>query len=279
MPITQQAPKYLWITVLSKAFAFWIIFIVLLMLGGFLNNLFIPTIWHKLFYGIVGTIAAFAATYFLLSVNKQSFATYELIWNRKTVLNFLKGIALGAIIFGVMMVVLVASTALTIEKSDTIIGVSWLLATCHILPMAFMEELAFRGYPFLIIKNAFGLRAAQIIVALVFALYHIIQGWGVEIAFLGPGIWAFVFGLAAIYFKGIAVPTGIHFALNLGQDLLATKGNSNAAIWLVKQQNTTPAAVANTEMIGLIIQVAVLIMIILYTEWYIRKHKTANTLG
>ena len=63
----------------------------------------------------------------------------------------------------------------------------------------------------------FGLRIAQVMTSLAFVGYHIIQGWDVQTAFLGPGIWAFVFGLGAVWSKGIALPTGIHVALNLNQ--------------------------------------------------------------
>jgi len=36
----------------------------------------------------------------------------------------------------------------------------------------------------------------------------------------GPGIWALVFGLGAAWSKGIALPTGIHVALNLSQQVV-----------------------------------------------------------
>ena len=91
-----------------------------------------------------------------------------------------------------------------------------------LVPLAFMEELAFRSYPFFKLKDAFGVWVAQFAIAILFALYHYIGGWSLFASFAGPGVWSFAFGLLALRSNGIALPTGFHFGLNLA---LAAIGN------------------------------------------------------
>ena len=143
-----------------------------------------------------------------------------------------------------------------------------------------MEEVAFRSYPFLKLNKVFGLRITQVIIAVSFALYHIIQGWGFQIAFLGPGIWAFVFGLAAVWSKGIAVPTGIHMALNLIQQLVGMKSGDSESIWLLTlPENISDAAMAQAETWGIITQLLVLAAAIICIEIYIRKNNSPKNIS
>jgi hypothetical protein len=140
-----------------------------------------------------------------------------------------------------------------------------------------MEEIAFRSYPFIKLEKAFGGRFTQIIVAIAFALYHVVTGWDTRIAFLGPGIWAFVFGLAAMRSGGIAVPTGIHVALNSIQPLMGMKAGNYASLWMLDYKpGTQEAMMAKTDTIGLILQVIVLLGAIILTETYIRKRKDSS---
>jgi membrane protease YdiL (CAAX protease family) len=137
-----------------------------------------------------------------------------------------------------------------------------------------MEELGFRAYPFLKLYKIFGLRITQVIVALAFAVYHIVQGWDIEISFLGPGIWAFVFGLGAIWSKGIALPTGIHVALNFLQQVVGMHGNIEQSFWVLKQQeNSTAQSIVHIETMGIVVQVLVLVVAVVLTEWYIKQQQ------
>ena len=143
-----------------------------------------------------------------------------------------------------------------------------------VIPLALMEEIAFRSYPFIKLEKAFGLRIAQIIVAIAFAIYHIVTGWNTQLAFIGPGIWAFVFGLAAIHSGGIAVPTGIHVALNSVQSLVGLKTGNYTSLWIIDFKPGTPEMLmSKADTIGIILQITVLLAAIILTEIYIRKRK------
>lgn len=88
----------------------------------------------------------------------------------------------------------------------------WMLA---FFPLAFREEIIFRGYAFIKINKNIGLWPAQILTAILFAWYHDFTGATFFNQLLGPGVWASIYGIAAVWLKGLAFPTGLHMALNV----------------------------------------------------------------
>lgn len=256
---------------------YWTLFILLLVAAGMMVNTLIPPKWERYGYGITGTIAAMLATWIMLRYENKSFKDYGFTWRKDTIVKFMKGILIGSAIFLLIIIILLLFTDLSIAQRNKPwdpFSAFWYFS---IIPLALMEEIAFRSYSFIKLNKIFGLRITQLIVAIAFALYHIIQGWDFQVAFLGPAIWAFVFGLAAIWSKGIAVPTGIHVALNLIQQVLGMKDGDTGSIWELKHKTTASAeSISQTDTIGIIIQLFVLVSAILFTEYYLRKTKHSH---
>ena len=75
---------------------------------------------------------------------------------------------------------------------------NFLLCTLPLMPLAFLEELGFRAYPLSLLKGTTGVRNSIILTSLLFAVYHVANGWTIQNAFLGAGVWGMVYGLAAI---------------------------------------------------------------------------------
>jgi membrane protease YdiL (CAAX protease family) len=92
------------------------------------------------------------------------------------------------------------------------------------LVLACREELAFHGYPLRRLEQTFGVWSAQLIVALVFALEHMVGGWSWTRALFGAGVGSLLFGMAAIATRGLAVPIGLHAAWNFVQSLMGLNG-------------------------------------------------------
>ena len=260
------------LTILVKCLIYWMLFVFLLFLvGSFLSPVFPPK-WERFVYGIFGTFAAILATWVFLKKEKKDLKDYGLSWQKITIPKFLSGILVGSAIFIIILLILISFSDLILERTNKIFEPLSAFLYLSIIPLALMEEIAFRAYPFLKLNQVFGLRFTQFIVALAFALYHIITGWNIQIAFLGPGIWALLFGIAAIWSKGIAFPTGIHVALNLFQQLVETKGGGTESFWVLKQaENASNKAIAESELVGLSTQIVVLIIAIFLTEWYLRQ--------
>jgi uncharacterized protein len=93
------------------------------------------------------------------------------------------------------------------------------------------EELSFRGYPLRRLETVFGVCGSQIFVALIFALEHVVGGWGWRPALLGAGVGSLLFGMAAISTRGLAVPIGIHGAWNFGDWIMG--GKDPGGLWRV----------------------------------------------
>ena len=112
-----------------------------------------------------------------------------------------------------------------------------------------------------------------IITSILFAYYHDISGATFFSQLLGPGIWGIIYGLAAFWSKGVAVPTGVHIGANFSLSVLGLR-ETNRAIWMVDYPSeVTESIQAHTEMIGLIVQLFLLLFGIVMTEWYLRRRK------
>ncbi len=249
---------------------YWVCFILLLMGTGILGNMF-PRNWERFTYGIGGTLVAILVTWLFLKTEKSTFREIGLYVDGGTVQKLVMGLLIGSVLFGGMILVLTGATDLHLVRSTEEITLTGTLFYLSIIPLALMEEIAFRSYPFIKLERACGLRITQIIVAVAFALYHVVGGQGIYSSFLGPGIWAFVFGLAAARSGGIALPTGIHVALNVLQGICGMKGDY-AAAWMLEYEKGTKAS-EWTEILGLILHLFILAAAVVATELYIRRKK------
>jgi uncharacterized protein len=258
---------------LVKTVLFWIFFISLLF---FLSKLFLgfaPSGWVPFSYGILGIIAAVGIILFYLRAEQKTLKDIGLLWKTETPLNFLKGLLLGAGIFGIIMLSLVNFTGLHFSTNPKGITLATALGFIAIFPLALMEELAFRSYTFVTLNKKYGIWITQFVVAIAYAGYHIVTGWSVFSAFTGPFVWAFIFGLAAVRSGGIAFPLGIHIALNLLQPLTGMKGEEYSLWSLTYAEGTPEAVIHHTDTVGIYIQGVILVLGLLLTAIYTGRGK------
>lgn len=83
-----------------------------------------------------------------------------------------------------------------------------------------VEELVFRGYSFKRLIEAVGHWRAQLITALLFALFHVINGWSWPVALVGTTTGSLLFGLVFIRWHSVPAAAGVHAATNWARDLL-----------------------------------------------------------
>jgi membrane protease YdiL (CAAX protease family) len=253
-----------------KSFAFLLLFIGLLMLSGLLR-MFFPADYNYLVYGILGCLAGYLTVFVFLRIDKKSWSDFGFSWDRYTILRFLAGIGIGIILMAVVITSLVSLTALRIRFEPGVFHTKELLMLLQVFPLALMEEIGFRSYPQRELNNKYGVWVSQLAIAVAFALYHILNGWTVGLAFTGPFVWAFIFGLSALWSGGIAMPTGIHFALNILQTIVGMKG-TQAALWrLDYPPGTAQSVIAKTDTAGFLLHGAVLIVFLIATYFYNNK--------
>lgn len=239
---------------------------------------FLPSEEYKwLIGGTFGSLLAWLLSYVFIKWDGFSFSQIGLIWQSDTLRKFFMGFLMGSAIAIVMLGLVILMADLTIERNtsaDIPMAMFWLLA---FLPLAFMEELAFRGYAFIKLNKMIGLRLTIIITSILFAYYHDASGSSFVNQLMGPGIWGIIYGLAAIWSDGIALPTGLHAAANVVLALLGMK-EDQYAVWLVDYKTeATDAMQAHTDTVGIAVQLLLLAFGIFLTEWYLRKRKKSNT--
>jgi membrane protease YdiL (CAAX protease family) len=82
------------------------------------------------------------------------------------------------------------------------------------------EELAFRGFAFLCLLRLIGHWPAQLVIAALFALFHIACGWPWHIALFSTTSGSLLFGLLFLRWKSLPMAIGLHAAWNWTRDLV-----------------------------------------------------------
>lgn len=255
-----------------KAILFCVVFTGLFIILS-LTKGFFPNNPERIAHGMIGTVAALLATFLFLKFDRKKFSDIGLVFQRNTIANFLVGIVVGVTLMGALALSVLYLTNASVEVNRASNILHFLLMTLPLLPLAFMEELGFRAYPVRILEDKVGIRWTILITSILFALYHIANGWTVASSFYGPAVWGLVFGLAAIYSKGIAMPTGIHYAANLTTSAFGA-GNTAESIWTVK--HAVPATPNGIDWTAVLPFTALFAFAIICIELYVRRKTVAN---
>ncbi len=258
-----------------KAILFCIVFTGLFVVLSF-SKKFVPNNFERVTHGIIGILAAFLTTFLFLKSDRRRFSDIGLAFKQNTVVKFFAGGVVGVIIMGFLAMSVIVFSNVGIEVNSRSNFWHFLLVTLPLLPLAFMEELGFRAYPLEILKNKIGIRLSIIITSILFAMYHIANGWTIASSFYGPAIWGLVFGLAAVYSKGIAMPTGIHYAANLTTSAFGDSNNA-ASMWTLKQSDTSTSNHQGVDLTVILPALALLVFAIICLELYMRRKTTANS--
>jgi membrane protease YdiL (CAAX protease family) len=191
----------------------------------------------------------------------------ELSW--RPVANLLGGLVGGTLLIAVIALLLHAILPFEWTFNATFL---WKLAATGLLFQlisACVEELLFRGYGFERLIKAIGLWPAQLIVALMFATYHVLNRYEWQIAFTSTVIGSLMFGLVFARTRSVFAATGFHAASNWARDVvLADPPTMRTWFGPVAGRNWTPDERQTTLII--FNGVALVACALLY--WSIRRH-------
>ena len=210
-------------------------FTLLLMLFSMGKQLF-PASAERWAYGLLGTAAGLLTTLLFVRIEKLRFADVGLQWRKTTLLHFAQGVMIGVLIMGCMAAMVFVMGGLRLLWNTHATVWELLLAILPLIPLALMEEIGFRGYPLQRLQKAIGIRNAIWITALLFGVYHLLNGWSWQAAMLGTSIWGLLFAWAACKQQGIAMSTGIHFAANMTTSLY-TDTAPTFQLWQIQMAN------------------------------------------
>jgi uncharacterized protein len=230
---------------------------------------FVPVYLQALVIGTTGCVVAILLYRILKRLDHNVDVPNQL--NGKSLLHWTWGVLIGTGVFGLMITCMLTIGGMELHLHPRKFQPTFLIYFVGIIPLALMEELAFRGPAFSMLRQSFGFRTAQVISAVAFGLYHVSDPARFIEAFIGPFTWAFVFGLATVWSGGIAMATGIHVALNIWQALLGMKGDMGALWRLTLAADRGKEALARAEYTGLALQGLVLVGAWMVGEYYLRR--------
>jgi uncharacterized protein len=146
---------------------------------------------------------------------------------------------------------------------------SFLAAVILLFLLSACEEIGFRGYPLRRLMPVFGMWPTFLIVALVFAGYHLVMGWGLPQALIGVTAGSVLFSMAAVAARrGLAFPIGVHAGWNLGTWSL--NNGSGDGVW---QMTFAPDLTQRVQTIGMVSYlVCMLLGIVLLWSWNRRRN-------
>jgi membrane protease YdiL (CAAX protease family) len=241
--------------------------LILILFSPFTKSILKP--WSEIILGILAAIAVFILTLVFAQWEKLKLTDIGVIPTKQTFPRFIYGFGIGlflAIIQG-LLVVAFSSSKLVYAPQTSYLSI--LLTLFLYLILAVREELAFRGYALRSLTYAIGSWKAQLIIAAIFSLEHWVGGYTFKQAFLGAGIGAVLFGIAAIKSKGIALPIGIHAAWNFGQWSIGFK--NEPGIWQAIVEKGHELEFENVNFAFYL-----LVMILAIASFYFYKRKTST---
>jgi len=206
---------------------------------------FLPIKGDALYFNLILCILLLLFTGFILRIEKKSWKDIGCIpGNTTDILNLIVGTLAG-----------IAMLLLTAYIIKLLVGFHWdinpafqwshlFAIVVTIFCSVFVQELAFRGYPFRILLDKWGEWPTQILIALLFGLMHVTNTMSVSevlLTMLSTGVGSLLFGIAVIKTKRLHLSVGIHFGWNLAQFLLPRSASQNGdGIWIVTGGNTQP---------------------------------------
>jgi membrane protease YdiL (CAAX protease family) len=216
-----------------------------------------PLLSNNFFSSLIGPILTIVVTFGFLAIDKKSFADIGLNFERRTLRKFLAGFIMGFALISILTLFAAYISGFGIHQNQ---NRSLLYMLFPVLPtiiiLAFMEEVAFRSYPLIILKDSLGTLTALLITSVLFGLYHVVFGWGIT-GFISTTIWGLLFAILAVYSKGISMPVGFHSAINFAQLTFGLTGDP-LSLWQVV--NNGKSAFLKTEQITLIIAPLILLV-------------------
>lgn len=232
--------------------------------------------FERITHGTIGTFAALLTTFLFIKFDRKTFSGIGLKFEKNSFRNFFFGVLAGIALMGILSLSVIFFSDFKVETNSNSNILNFLLWTLPLIPLAFTEEVGFRAYPLRILKDKAGIRNSIIITSILFALYHVANGWTIQNSFLGAGVWGIIYGLAATYSNGISMPTGMHYAANLTTSAFGiSEGSFN--IWVLKSKDgLTLENYQSSQLTTLIPQISLLVFAIICMEWYLRKKTTAN---
>lgn len=220
-------------TPLTRVALFWSGYLAILVFTGMFRGMLVPQRWGDFAWGIGSSALLIVLT---LAMERRSGPSgrSSVSFDEATLVRFALGAAIGLCVVAVnLAVVRLAIGPIRILRDPALARPFTTLAlmAAGFLALSAMEELGFRGYTIRSLVQTIGPWRAQLVVAVAFGLSHLAYGWPLQAILLGVIPSAVLFGVAALVSGGLAMPIGLHAAINLALWSVGAKGGGG--LWIV----------------------------------------------
>lgn len=236
---------------LGRVLLFW--FVTMAALAAIVPSAAVAGEHSSLVIGAVAAFATFCLTGLFVRWEGKSLADFGFTLEAASLARFAGGFLFGLLLVGLHTAIMAAGGAIRWTNAPSVQPQYALLVCLTFLLLSLREELAFRGYPLRKLASDLNPWAAQLIVAVLFAIEHAIGGATWTNAILGAGMGSLVFGMAALATRGLALPIGLHAAWNIGD--WARGGKAEAGYW---RSVVEPGSEQMANIIGMSSYVAVM---------------------
>jgi membrane protease YdiL (CAAX protease family) len=248
--------------VLARAFLFMLACaLVLILISSFASRG--GNQWSPALVGLIANVATLILTIIFTRWDGIALMDIGASPTRTSISRLLLGFAIGLFLVAAQTCLFAIAGHVRWVRSSVPVVTPMLIVLVTYLMLACREELAFRGYPLRRLDRSFGPWAAQLVVALVFALEHHAGGYSWTNALFGAFVGSLLFGAAALATRGLALPIGLHAAWNFGQWMIGEK--ESPGLWKPILP-TGPSASA--DRVALIAYVTVFASATLAFWWY-----------
>jgi len=173
-----------------------------------------------LFHPVAMLGVMLGATLLFLWWDKRSPSELGIELSLRPVANLLAGLVGGALLILVIVALLHAVLPFDWAFNKSFVWKLALMGLVYQLVSACVEELLFRGYGFERLITSIGMWPAQLIAALMFATYHLLNGFTWQVAFTGSVIGSLMFGLVFVRTRSVFAATGFHAATSWMRDVI-----------------------------------------------------------
>ena len=255
---------------LLSVIAFWAVYVAILFVAS-VDFGVLPARWTRLGWGVASSATLLLLSLAMVRREGRTLGDVGIGFGRRSASHFLVGAVIGFATYALNIALLAVAVggvrltpAATIDWGDVALTIGTLLA------LSCMEELGFRGYPLRTLVPQLGPWTAQSLVAVAFALTHVLYGWSWNSIVFGVLPSAFLFSAAALASGGLAMPIGLHMAVNAARWALGEKGGSSFFTMTVDR-----AATARLERVAPLTGIAITLAMAAMLWWW-HRHRGAS---
>lgn len=231
----------------------------------------VPPAYADITWGAIASVAIVALTRVFLKGENRTWREIGLTPDSGSAVRLLSGVGVGITVYAVTLglISVVAGplrfTAVTPPTFATVVRI-----VAGVLALSCMEELGFRGYLLRSLIPAVGHWQAQVFVAIAFGVSHLLFGWTWQTVVMGVIPSALLFGASARVSGGLALPIGVHAAVNFAMWVVGEKDSAGFGTLDVDPANVSRVA-AVAPIIGAAVPIGTALLLFWWHQRQVRR--------